>query len=106
MRFVACVFGPNSQSLTCFCCDTRHASAEADCCSPAECGHIFLGLTGAHAGRILKGEKSGDLLLQQETTVEMIVNLKTARAFGVTAPLVLLTAFFLNIMRCRRSLRP
>jgi putative ABC transport system substrate-binding protein len=47
-------------------------------------------LAGVYAARILKGEKPGELPVQQATKFEMFLNLKTAKALGITVPLPLL----------------
>jgi putative tryptophan/tyrosine transport system substrate-binding protein len=45
---------------------------------------------GVYTGRILKGEKPAELAVQQATRLELIINMQTAKALGISVPLPLI----------------
>jgi putative ABC transport system substrate-binding protein len=69
---------------------TRDATAAGGLMSYGTDFPEVFSLLGAYTGRILKGEKPADLPVQQVTKMQLVINMKTAKALGLTFPLTLL----------------
>jgi putative tryptophan/tyrosine transport system substrate-binding protein len=75
-------------TMTATLCCTKSAASPEVSTSLADA----LRLVGNYTGLILKGEKPGDLPIQQWVRTEFVINLKTAKALGLTVPHGLLNA--------------
>jgi putative ABC transport system substrate-binding protein len=69
---------------------TRDFVAAGGLISYATTNSGLLRIVGGYVGRILKGERPADLPVHQATKVELFINMKTAKALGLTVPLPLL----------------
>jgi putative ABC transport system substrate-binding protein len=71
---------------------TREFAKEGGLVSYGSSAITNYGRAGAYVARILKGTPPGDLPIEQPTKFELVINLTTAKALGVTVPLTLQAA--------------
>ena len=69
---------------------SREFAAAGGLLGYGDSGADQLRLVGVYVGRVLNGDKPADLPVQQATKIELVINLETAKALGLTVPPALL----------------